>query len=365
MKFSINQSLLSESISIVQRAISSRALTQELEGVLLTLEDNRLKLTGTDSEIISIETFVDCISREDGKALVNARLFGDIIRKLPNETVHIDVVGERMHIKCMNSNFELLIHNPMDYPNLPKVNDDNSITIDKQILKNAIKQTSFAVSLDYNRRTLTGVLFEVSEESIKFVSLDGYRLSVVTEDINFDMNIQSIVPGKALNELYRILDDEESDVKISFTRNNIVFELDDTLFYSQVIDGQYFSYRDIIRDNHASTVRINRNSFRQSLERAGLLAKEEKANLIKLEIEDSTCRILSNTELGSVEESIPVEIEGSDQVIAFNSRYLLEGIRNMEDEEIELKLLDDVNPMIIEGVDNPNYLYLVLPVRLA
>lgn len=365
MKFTINQRSLTESISIVQRAIASKAISKELEGVLITLENNKLKLTGTDSEIISIETYQDAKVIEEGSALVNARLFGDIIRKLPSDTIEIELKGDRMFIEVQNSNFELLTHNHREYPSLPVIENEDYITIDTQTLRQAIKQTTFAVSLDYNRRALTGVLFEVKSDEIRFVALDGYRLSVFKEQINSNSEHSAIVPGRALNELSKILGEDDEEIRVSFSRNNIKFELEDTTFYAQLIDGQFFKYEDIIRKEHASTIRLHRQAFQRSLERAELLAKEEKANLIKLEFSEGIVKILSNTELGSVEESVNVEIDGIDQLIAFNSKYLLEGIKNMTDEMIELKLMDDVNPMIIEGTENENYLYLVLPVRLA
>lgn len=368
MKFTINQQKLNESISIVQRAISARAISKELEGVLIAVEDNKLKLTGTDGEIISIETYKDCNSIENGETLVNAKLFGDIIRKLPNDEISIEVKGDRMFINMTNSNFELLTLNPEDYPSLPSIKADHKISISPDVLSQGIKQTTFAVSLDYNRRALTGVLIEVEKEEIRFVALDGYRLSVFREKLEnpVDEKYTAIVPGRALNELSRIIkEDDEEDVEISFSRNNIVFKLPETNYYSQLIDGQFFNYRDIIKDNHTTIVRVDRYSFQKSLERAELLAKEEKANLVKLEFSNDEGRILSNTELGSVEESVDAVIDGGDQKIAFNSRYLLEGIKNMDDDEINLYLLDDVNPMIIRGTENDDYLYLVLPVRLA
>ncbi|WP_054252899.1 DNA polymerase III subunit beta [Neofamilia massiliensis] len=365
MKFTINQQKLNESISIVQRAISSKAISKELEGVLLQIEGSKLKLTGTDAEIISIETYVDCQVIEEGSTLVNARLFGDIIRKLPNDDIEIEVKGDRMFIQVQKSNFELLTHNYKDYPSLPKLTDENSIIIDTGSLKRAIKQTSFAVSLDYNRRALTGVLFEVKNDQINFVALDGYRLAVYTDMSPSEKEYTAIVPAKALTELSRTISDEDENIRVCFSRNNIRFDLKDTTFYSQLIDGQFFKYDEIIRKDHVTTVKVNRHAFQQSLERAELLAKEEKANLVKLEIKNSMVRILSNTELGSVEEEVLADIDGTDQLIAFNSRYLLDGIKNMEDVEINLSLLDDVNPMIITGVDNDSYLYLVLPVRLA
>ena len=365
MKFTINQNALSNGISIVQRAIVSRSTMKELEGVLLTLKDNRLKLTGTDSEIISIETFLDCNGMEDGITLVNAKIFGDIVRKLPNDVITIEIKDDRMIIKCQKSNFNLLVSNYREYPNLPTFVEENSILIKKHTLKNAIRQTSYAVSQDLNRRSLTGVLFEVKSDQISFVALDGYRLSVFKEPTESEGEYSVIVPGRALNELQRILDDEDDDVRMNFARNNISFVMKDTVFYSQLIDGQFFNYKDIIRKEHNCQVKINRHSLQLSLERAGLLAKEEKANLVKLEFIDDQLKIQSNTELGNVEEFVDIEKTGSNMEIAFNSRYLIEGIKNMEDSEIELKLQDEVNPLIIEGVEKDNYLYLVLPVRLA
>lgn len=368
MKFTINKQKLYESVSIVQRAISTRAISKELEGVLISVEDNRLKLTGTDAEIISIETYKECNSIENGKTLVNAKLFGDIIRMLPNDEISIEVKGDRMYIECLNSNFELLTLNYEDYPTLPELKLEHSIKIEPEVLRQGIRQTTFAVSLDYNRRALTGVLLEVEEDEIRFVALDGYRLSVFRNKLETpaEEKYTAIVPAKALDELSRIVrDDDEKEIEISFSRNNISFKLENTVFYSQLIDGQFFNYRDIIKENHESVIKVNRQGFQQSLERAELLAKEEKANLVKLEFSDETARILSNTELGSVEEAVDCYIDGIDQKIAFNSRYLLEGIKNMDDIEINLFLLDEVNPMIIRGIDNEDYLYLVLPVRLA
>lgn len=366
MKFTIMQNQLSEKISIVQRAVSSRVIIPELEGILIEAKEGLLSLTTTDSEIISIKTNIDCTIEEEGRALVNARILGDIIRRLPSEPVHISVEGQKMLIRCKNSKFDLLTMDPQEFPPLPRIERDQEITLSSSVLKNAIKQTSFAVSQDQNKRNLTGVLFELKDGQISFVSLDGYRLSVLREDLDTSGEFEAIIPGQALNELERILgDDQEENIKIFFSKNNVCFDMYDTVFFSQLIDGKFFNYEDIIRKDHATSISVNREDFQESLERASLLARQEKANLIKLSFSDSNCLIQSNTDLGSVEENIGCDIDGIDQVIAFNSRYLLEGIKNMRDETILIHLLDDVNPMIIVGEDSESYLYLVLPVRLA
>lgn len=367
MKFKINQSILNKGLSTVQKAITSRSTIRELEGVLITLENNTLKLTGTDAEIISIETSLECNGEKDGKTLVNARLFGDIIRKLPDDVIRMEKVGDKLKIKCKNSDFELLVYDYMEFPSISDYEVDNFVKIKDKDLKQAIKQTSFAVSLDYNRRSLTGVNFEVKDGEIKFAALDGYRLSVLKRDATSKEECSVIVPGRSLGILNSILNDDDEEVLIEFSRNNIRFKIGKTYFYSQLVDGQFFNYRDILRDDseHATIVKVNRSEFQRSLERAELLAKEEKANLVKLEFEEDTLTIQSNSEFGKVQELVQIETEGPNQKIAFNSRYLLDGIKNMDDEEIKIELLDDVNPMIIVGIDNPYYLYLVLPVRLA
>ncbi len=366
MKFSINQSKLSNHISIVQKAVSARSTLKILEGILLTARDNKLKLTGTDSEIISIETFVECEVVEEGSIVINSRIFGDIIRKLPsNSTVYIEVVKNTVNIKCENSEFNIIGNDANEYPQIPIFIEQKSITIPKDLLKNSIRQTSFAVSLDINRKTLTGILLELKGGVLSFVALDGYRLSKKEVPMDTDLEFETIVPGKAMIELNKILDDGDEDVIVNIAESNISFEMDNTIFYSQLIDGQYFNYEDILRTSHDSTVITNRRELQNSLERASLLAKEEKANLIKLIIDNSKLIINSNTEIGNVHEELDVEKQGEDLSIAFNSKYILDGIKNMDSENIKLQFLDSLNPCIIQGVEIDNYTYLVLPVRLA
>ena len=365
MKFIINQSKLSNHISIVQKAVSSRSTLKILEGILLTVKDNKLKLTGTDSEIISIETFLDCQVVEEGSIVINSRIFGDVIRKLPNSDVYIEVNNNMVNIKCENSEFNIIGNDGNEYPQIPIFVEQKSINMPKDLLKNSIRQTSFAVSLDVNRKVLTGIYFELKQNVLSMVALDGYRLSRKKFPMKSDLEFEAIIPGKAMNELYKILDDGDEDIVVNIAESNISFETGSTIFYSQLIDGQYFSYEDILRNNHETTVITNRKELQNSIERASLLAKEEKANLIKFSIEDSKLTINSNTEIGNVHEELVTEKTGSDLSIAFNSKYILDGIKNMDSDNIKLHFLDNLNPCIIEGVEIDNYTYLVLPVRLA
>lgn len=365
MKFKINQNNFWEGLSTVLRAISSKSISLELEGVLIEAKDNKIKLTGTDAQELSIETFIDAQIIEEGITLVNARLLGDVVRKLPHDDITVTVLKDRMNLKVQNSNFDLLTLNPDEYPSIPKVGDEKSITINSQVLSQAIKQTSFGVSLDLNRRTLMGVLFELNKNKINFVSLDGIRLSVFSENIDSDLELSAIVPAKSLDELSRTIGEEDFPVKISFTDNNVKFDLVDTCFYSGLIEGNFFNYKDIIRKEHEIYVSCDRKNLVTSLERAELLAKSEKAKLVKLEFDGNTLKILSNTELGSVEELVDIDKNGDSLTIGFNSKFLLDGLKNMEEDTINLLLKNEISPLIINGEGNDDYLYLVLPVRLA
>lgn len=363
MKIKINQRELSKSISIAQRGITNRSPLQILDGILLEASDDKLKITGTDLDL-TIETYVDCEIIEPGSIIINSRIFGDIVRKLPNDIIDIDVNEDNnVNIICKNSEFNIQGNDSKEYPMIPIVKEDESFYLSKELLKSAIKHTVFATSQDDSRPTLRGVLLEIKDGVMSFVALDGYRLALKTMDVPLDLELKMIIPGSALNEINKIVDDSEENIKVISSEKNIIFDVGDTRIYSTLLDGQFFNYKDIIRENHETSVIVNKSEFQNALERASLLAKEEKANLIKLEIKDNMITILSNSEIGNVHEEIPVEIEGIDVYIAFNARYILDGIKNMESEDIELNFMGELSPCIIEPTEERDYIYLVLPVR--
>lgn len=364
MKIKVDQRNLSKHISIAQRGISSRTTLQILDGILLEASNHRLKLTGTDLEI-SIETFLDCEVMKEGSIVVNSKIFGDIIKKLPDAPIYIDVEKNNINIKCNHSEFNIAGSLGEDYPELALIVESESFTLPTDMLKSVIRQTVFATSQDETRPSLTGVLLELKEHHISFVALDGYRLALKKLPIKSDLDTKVIILGRSLNELNRILEDTEDDLKISIASGHVVFNLGDTIVYSRLLEGQFFNYKDIIRHDHKTSVIVNKKHFQDSLERASLLAKEEKANLIKLNLNNNKVIIRSNSEIGNVYEEIESVQNGENLNIAFNSRYLLEGIKVIDAENIELNFMGSLNPCIINGVNNENYIYLVLPVRLA
>ncbi|MDY0257556.1 DNA polymerase III subunit beta [Gudongella oleilytica] len=364
MKFRVEQRDLSKHIGIAQRGISSRSTLQILDGILFEAKDHSLKLTATDLEI-SIETFVDAVVGEKGKIVLNSRIIGDIVRKLPDDTIAFEVKDNQVNIKCQNAEFNIIGNSGDDYPDLPIIIEENQFSITRDLFKSAIRQTVFATTQDETRPSLTGVLMELDGGNISCVSLDGYRLALRKITTSSLIKEKIIIPGRALNELNKIIEDKEEEMVVSISHGQAIFNLGDTIMYTKLLEGQFFNYKDIMRAEHKTEVRVSRRSFQSGLERASLLAKEEKANLIKISVSDGQIAIKSNSEMGDVFESVNANQKGEDLNIAFNSRYILEGIKIMDCEEIVLKFVGSLNPCIINGVDDDSYTYLVLPVRLA
>ncbi|AFS77087.1 DNA polymerase III subunit beta [Gottschalkia acidurici 9a] len=365
MKLIIDQKELSKGINIVQKGVSSKTTLPILSGILLKAEDNVLTLTGTDLEI-GIETSIECNVIEEGSIVVTSRIFGDIIRKLSDLPVNLEVDEKgNIHISCGPSNFNILGQPSEEYPQLEKIEDLNSFQIPKDLLKNMIRQTVFATAQDETRPILTGALLEITDGKATLVALDGYRLALKNISVDFSGDVKVVIPSKTLNEVNKILEDDDSDVKIICADNHIIFKVGNTIITSRLLEGQFLNYKDIIRNEYKSKVRVKTKYIQDSIERASLLAREGKNNLIKLDISDDKLIITSNSEIGNVHEEIPIQLDGNDMEIAFNSKYILDGIKVIDSEEIVMDLVSSVNPCIIKPLEDENYTYLILPVRLA
>lgn len=365
MKINISQEELSKCVNIVQKGITNKTTLPILSGILLEAYNGKLNLTGTDLEI-GIKVSVDCEVIDEGEIVISSKIFGDIIRKLPNLPIIIESKqNNNIDIRCGNSRFSLIGQPALEYPDLPKIDNEVNFKIPKDLLKTMIRQTIFATAQDETRPILTGCLLEVNHNKAALVALDGYRLTLKNINVDCDSDIKVVIPGKTLNDLYKILDDEDSLVTVSVAKSHIIFDLDNSIIVSRLLEGQFLNYKDIIRNEYKSKVKVKTKDIRESIERASLLAREGKNNLIKLDITDENMIITSNSEIGNVHEEIPIELEGNDIKIAFNSKYILEGIRVIDTEEIMMHFISNVNPCIINPYGDNTYTYLVLPVRLA
>lgn len=365
MKIICNPKSLANKIGITQKAINSKTTLDVLKGIFLSTQENQLKLTGYDLEI-GIETFVQAEIVEEGEIVVNSRLFGDIIRKLPDSFVEIETDSENnVYINCVNSRFKIKGDSAKEYPRLPDVQEENLYTIPQDILKNMIKQTVFAISQDQSKHVLMGELLEIENNNISLVAIDGYRLAVKSCELNYmEKSIKVIIPGKALNDINSLLSSED-DVKLGFDDKNAIFIINETRVITRLLEGEFIDYQKLLPREYNTKIKLNTKSLQNSIERASLLSESEKNNLIKLSIRDNAMAITSNTEKGNVYEEVNLELEGDYLDVAFNSRYFIEGLKNIDSEDIFIEFTTNINPCIIKPVDGTKYTYLLLPVRMS
>lgn len=364
MNFICSKEELLEGISTVQKAVTGKTTLPILEGILLTCRNGELIMTATDLDL-GIETRVRCDVQSDGSIVLNSRLLGEIIRKLPEMDIDVEVDDSNTAvIVCGKSRFNIVGQDSKEYPELPSINENTMYKIPQNLLKNMIKQVIFAAAQDETRPILTGVLFEVRNGILSMVALDAYRLALRKSNINISNDITAVIPGKTLAEVGKILLTSEEDVSITFTPNHILFTLGSTRIISRLLDGEFINYRQIIPEEYKMRVKVNSKMLLDSIERASLLAKEGKTNLIKMNIKDEVMVITSNSQYGNVYEEVPVELEGGELQIAFNSKYFIDVLRILDVEEVYLEFSSGVSPSLLKTMDEDVYTYLILPVRL-
>ena len=365
MNFICSKQKLQEGISIVTKAITGKTTLPLLEGIYIEATKDGLTLIGSDMDV-SIETKVEADVINEGKIVIDSKLFSEIIRKLPNSDVKIEITeNDLIQVSCEKSVFNLVFMNPSDYPMLPMINEDITVEVPQNLLKNMIKGTSFAIAQDEARPILQGILFEVKNRQLNLVALDGYRLAIRTEMLDIDSNIEVVIPGKTLNEVSKIIEDNSDIVKITFTNNHILFNLNNTKIISRLLEGKFVNYLSLLPQEHKLLVNVNKQELQNGIERASLMAKDGNSNLIKLDIQDETLIITSNSQLGKVREEVAINLQGEGVQIAFNSRYLLDVLKNMEEDEVVMEMTSGITPCVIKGNNMNNAKYLVLPVRLV
>lgn len=365
MNFICSKQKLQEGISIVTKAITGKTTMPILEGIYIEANNEGVTLIGSDMDV-SIETKVEATVITPGKIVLDARLFGEIIRKLPNSDVKIEIAeNDLVQITCEKSVFNVVYMNATDYPALPSINEDLNVEVPQNLLKNMIKGTSFAIALDEARPILQGILFEVKNKELNLVALDGYRLAVRSELLDVDDNIEVVIPGKTLNEVSKILEDNADIVKITFTNNHILFNINNTKIISRLLDGKFVNYISLLPQEYKLLVNVKKQELQQGIERASLMAKDGNSNLIRLDVQEDTLVITSNSQLGKVREEVNINLQGEGIQIAFNSRYLLDVLKNMEEDDVVIEMTSSVSPCVIKGKNSNNAKYLVLPVRLV
>lgn len=368
MKFTCNQQILAKALNTVSKAVSNRTTIPILKGIMIkATEEGSLILTASDLEI-SIKKEINADVQEPGAIVVMAKLFGDIIRKLPNEDILIscDESGTVL-IKTSFSEFNVVSFPTDEFPEIGnKEEGSESITLDRDIFREMIRKTAFAASVDESKGVLTGILTEIDEEFIKMVSLDGFRLALVKENMKSASTNKFIIAAKVMNEISKIIseDEEDSDINILLGEKREVINVGSNEIIIRRMEGEFIKYNDILPTENTTNVIVSKEMLLESIERASLLSREGKNNLIKMIIKNDLMTITSRSEEGNVKEEIIVEKTGNDLEIGFNSKFVLDVLKVIDDDQVSLNFKTGVSPCVVKPIDGDHYEYLILPVRI-
>lgn len=368
MRIKCSKEVLINNINIVLKSVSTKTTLPILECILLIADKEGFRLMSNDLEL-GIETSnIEAEIIEKGSVAVEAKIFFDIIKSLPNEDVYIEVDEKNVaNITSGKTKFKILVQNGEEFPRVNIIKKEIKYTISASILKNMIRQTKFSVSNDESKPILTGELIEIKNGFFNLVAIDGFRISFRKIEMkNPYENTEVIVPAKALTEVSKILSDkEDSLVNIYLNENNILFELENCIILSRVLEGEYLRYEQIFVEDYTTKIEIVRQNFLSSLERASLTSKDNKKSPVRLDIKkDGNLIITSNTEFCESYEEVKIDIEGSELNIAFNPRYLIDALKVIDDEKIAIQFMTSLSPCIIKGIEDDSYKYLILPLKL-
>lgn len=364
MKLIVPKQTLLEAINVVQRAIMPKATQPVLEGIYLDAGET-LKLIGNNFDF-AVEYNLDADIIDKGSIVINARIFGDIIRKLPDAPVYIEVTNNyRVKIECLSTYFEIVGMDADSYP-MPSIyeNENLSFSISQTAFKDLIKQTIFAVGSDENRKIMTGVLIEVDNNEVNIAALDGFRMAVSNTLIKENIKFSVVVPGKNMSEVMKILESNEDPVVVSLSGNIISFVLKDCRISSNVLDGDFMNYRSYIPSQFETVIGVNTKDLIEAIERASLITSEDKRFPVKFSINDNSIVISSTTDIGTSKDEISINNDGAPLSIGFNPRYFIDALKVIDEEKIKISFTSSVGPCIITAEENDRYTYLILPVRM-
>ncbi len=366
MKIICSKTDLLNGLQTVSKAVPSKTTMSILECVLVDTTNGDIKLTANDMEL-GIETIIEGQIVEKGIIALDAKMFLDIVRKLPDSDITIETDASfKTLITCEKAKFTIIGKSGEDFSYLPVVEKNDSIVMSQFTLKEVVRQTIFSISDNDNNKLMTGELFDINGEEFKIVSLDGHRISIRKIQLkNSYVPKKVVVPGKTLNEVSKILPgDAESDVTISFTDKHIVFEFDQTVVVSRLIEGEYFKIDQMLSSDYETKVKVNKKEFLNCIDRATLLVKEGDKKPIIVNITDNGMELKINSALGSMDEEIDIQKQGKDLMIGFNPKFLIDALRVIDDEEVDLYMVNPKAPCFIKNAEE-SYIYLILPVNFT
>ena len=364
MKIICKKSNLVKGVSIVSKAVPSKTTMPILECILIDATTNIIKLTANDMEL-GIQTEIDGTIVERGMIAIDAKIFSEIVRKLPDNDVVIETDSNlQTKITCEKAKFDISAKSGEEFSYLPVIEKEDSIEISQFTLKEIIRQTIFSIADNESNKLMSGELFEIKNNMLRVISLDGHRISIRKIALKNEVaDKKLVVPGKTLIEVSKVLSGEaESMVNISYTNNHIVFEFDNTIVVSRLIEGEYFKIDQMLSNDYETKVKINKRELLSCIDRATLLVKEGDKKPIIINIGDEVMELKIRSQIGSMNEEIVINKEGKDLLIGFNPKFLIDALRVIEDEEVTLFLMNAKAPCFIKD-EEESYIYLILPVN--
>lgn len=366
MKLICSKANLLSGVQIVSKAVPSKTTMSILECILVDARRSEITLTANDMEL-GIETKIEGTIVEKGMIALDAKIFLEIVRKLPDNDITIETDDSfKTTITCEKAKFNIIGKSGEDFSYLPAIERNESIVVSQFTLKEVVRQTIFSIADNDNNKLMTGELFEIKEDNLKVVSLDGHRISIRNIKLkNFYPERKVVVPGKTLSEISKILGgDSDKDVSIFFTDKHIVFEFDNTIVVSRLIEGEYFKIEQMLSSDYETKIKINKKEFLNCIDRATLLVKEGDKKPIIITITDEGMELKINSTVGSMNEEIDIKKSGKDIMIGFNPKFLIDALKVIDDEEIDVYMVNPKAPCFIRDAAE-NYIYLILPVNFT
>ena len=364
MKLICSKSNLLHGVNIVSKAVPTRTTMAILECILIDASANEIKLTANDMEL-GIETKIEGEIAERGVIALDAKIFSEIVRKLPDSDVTIETDASfKTTITCEKAKFNIVGKSGDDFSYIPYIERNEPIVMSQFTLKEVIRQTIFSIADNDNNKLMTGELFEIEENDLKVVSLDGHRISIRNIELKNNYSHKKVVvPGKTLQEVSKILPGSaEDEVSIFLTDNHIVFEFENTTVVSRLIEGEYFKIEQMLSSDYETKVKINKRELLDCIDRATLLVKEGDKKPIIMNITDGTMELKINSFIGSMNEDIDIAKEGKDILIGFNPKFFIDALRVIDEEEVTLYMVNPKAPCFIND-DEGTFIYLILPVN--
>lgn len=359
-----DKSKLIEGMNIVMKAIPGKTTMMILECVVIEVKDNQIKLIANDLQL-GIETLIDGEIKQEGSVAVGAKVFFEIIRKLPSDNVSITVDEDyHMNISCGKAKFNIMAKATDEFPYLPNIVKDKNVNISQFTLKDIIRQTVFSISDNENAKVMTGELFEIHDSELKVVSLDGHRISIRKVKLNQSYDdVSVIIPGKTLIEISKIINGGMDDeVSIFFTDKYVLFEFEDTIVLSRLIEGEYYKIDKMLSTDYETKVTVNKREMLECIDRSTLLLKESDKKPVIIDVQDDYMKFAMNSAIGSMDEDIDASKEGKDILIGFNPRFLMDALRVIDEDEITMYMINPKAPCFIRDQEE-TYIYLILPVN--